>query len=54
MDPIKGTPAYWMKFMKDVKQLGIPAFSLKLSCADLEYELFSTVNKINGIERKYF
>ena len=55
MSPIKGTPAYWKKFMKDVmaivKQLEIPTFFLTLSCADLRWnELLSIISKINGIE----
>ena len=37
-DCIKGSPAYWKKFLFDVlamvKQLGIPTFFLTLSCAD--------------------
>ena len=39
MNVIKGTPAYWKKFLHEVlamvKQLGIPTFFLTLSCADL-------------------
>ena len=39
MNSIKGTPAYWKKFMHEVmamtKQLGVPIFFLALSYADL-------------------
>ena len=39
MNTIKGTPAYWKKFLHEVlamvKQLGLPTFFLILSCADL-------------------
>ena len=38
MNAIKGTPAYWKKFLHEVmamvKQLGIQTFFLTLSCAD--------------------
>lgn len=40
MNTIKGTPAYWKKFLNVVlamvKQLGQPTFFLTLSCADLK------------------
>ena len=40
MSAIKGTPAYWKKFLHEVlsmfKQLGISTFSLLLPCADLQ------------------
>ena len=39
MSSVKGTPAYWEKFLyhvhAKVKQLGIPAYLLTLSCTDL-------------------
>ena len=39
INAIKGTPAYWKKFLHEVlaivKKLGIPTFFLTLSCADL-------------------
>ena len=39
MSSIKGTPAYWKKFLHQVlpmvKQFGTPTFFLSLSCADL-------------------
>ena len=55
MSPIKGTPAYWKKFMEGVmvmiKQLGILTFFLNLSFADLWWnELTSIMSKINAIE----
>ena len=38
MSPIKETPTYWKKFMKNVvvmvKQLAIPTFFLTLSCSN--------------------
>ena len=40
MDIIKGTPAYWKKFFCEVlsmiKQLGLSAFFMTLSSADLQ------------------
>ena len=55
MSPVKGTPAYWKKFMKDfmamIKQLGIPTFFSTFSCDDLRWnELASIISKINGME----
>ena len=52
MNYIKGTPAYWKKFLFDVlamvKQLGIPTFFMTLSSADLKWnELISIINKLN-------
>ena len=54
MNTVKGTPAYWKKFMQEVlamvKQLGIPTFFLTLSCADLRWnELISIISKINNL-----
>ena len=41
MNTVKGTPAYWKKFLHEVlaivKQLGLPTFFLALSCADLRW-----------------
>ena len=53
MSPIKGTPAYWKRFLLEVlamvKQLGIPTFFLTLSCADLRWnELVSIFSKLNS------
>ena len=47
MNRIQGTPANWKKFLYEVlsiiKQLGLPTFSMILSCADLRRnELIST------------
>ena len=40
MNTIKGTPAYWKKFLHEglamVKQLGLATFFITLICADLE------------------
>ena len=52
MSCIKGTPAYWKKFLFDVlamvKQLGIPIFFLTLSCANLRWnELISILGKLS-------
>ena len=54
MSCIKGTPAYWIKFIFDVlamvKQLGMPTFFLTLSCADLRWnEFISIISKLNKI-----
>ena len=54
MNAIKGTSAYWKKFLHEVlamvKQLGIPTFFLTLSCADLRWnELISIISKLNGL-----
>ena len=39
LQQITGTPPYWQQFMYEVvamvKQFGIPAWSMTLSCADL-------------------
>ena len=53
MSPIKGTPAYWKKFLSEVlamvKQLGLPTFFMTLSCADLRWnELISIISKLKG------
>ena len=53
MTPIKGTPAYWKKFLSEVlamvKQLGLPTFFMTLSCADLRWnELISIISKLKG------
>ena len=41
MNAIKGTPAYWKKFLHEVwamvKQLGIPIFCLILAFSDLRW-----------------
>ena len=41
MTAVKGTPAYWKKFLQEVlamvKQLGLPTFFMTLSCADLRW-----------------
>ena len=54
MNAIKGTPAYWKKFLHETlpmaKQLGIPTFFLTLSCTDLRWnELPSIISKLNGL-----
>ena len=53
MNTIKGTPAYWKKFLYEVlamvKQLGLPTFFMTLSCADLHWnELISVISTLNG------
>lgn len=53
MSSVKGTPAYWKKFLQEVlamvKQLGPPTFFLTLSCADLRWnELVSIICKLKG------
>ena len=50
---IPGSPPYWQKFMYEVvamvKQLGIPAWFMTLSCADLRWpELFKIIARTNG------
>ena len=55
MNTIKGTPAYWKKFLFEVlamvKQLGLPTFFMTLSCADLHWnELVEIITKLNGRE----
>ena len=52
MSTIKGTPAYWKKFLYEVlamvKQLGLPTFFMTLSCADLHWnELISIIATLN-------
>ena len=54
MNTIKGTPAYWKRFLQEVlammKQLGLPTFFLTLSCADLRWnDLVSVIKKIEGV-----
>ena len=53
MYTIKGTPAYWKKFLYEVlamvKQLGLPTFFMILSCANLRWnELISVIAELNG------
>ena len=55
MSTIKGTPAYWKRFLFEVlamvKQLGLPTYFMTLSCADLRWsELPSIISKLNGSE----
>ena len=48
MSTIKGTPAYWKKFLFEV--LGFPTYFMTLSCADLRWnELPSVISKLNGL-----
>ena len=52
MNPIKGTPVYWKKFLHEVltmvKQFGIPTFFLTASCAELRWNnLVSVISKLN-------
>ena len=54
MNTIKGTQAYWKKFIFEVlamvKQLGLPTLFMTLSCADLRWnELVSIISKLNGL-----
>ena len=54
MNTIKGTPAYWKRFLQEVlamvKQLGLPTFFLTLSCADLRWnDLVSIIKKLEGV-----
>ena len=41
MNNLKGTPAYWKRFLLEVlamvKQLGLPTYFMTLSCADLRW-----------------
>ena len=51
MNATKSTPAYWKRFpyeiLAKVKQLGIPTFFMKLSCADLHWnELIYIFSKL--------
>ena len=53
MGNIKGTPAYWKKFLYEVlsmvKQLGLPTFFMTLSCADLQWdEVTSIIASLRG------
>ena len=53
MNSVKGTPAYWKKFLFEVlamvKQLGLPTFFMTLSCADLRWnELLAIISRLNG------
>ena len=49
---IKGTPAYWKRFLFEVlgmvKQLCLPTFFMTLSCADLRWNKL-IISKLNGI-----
>ena len=54
MSDIKGTPAYWKKFLFEVlamvKQLGLPTYFMTLSCADLRWnELPTIISRLNGM-----
>ena len=54
MRSIKGTPAYWRKFLHEVmtmvKQLGIPTFFFTLSSADLRWnELIYIISNLSEI-----
>ena len=54
MNSIKGTPAYWKRFLFDVlamvKQLGVPTFFMTLSSADLKWnELVSMIKKLHKL-----
>ena len=54
MNTVKGTPPYWQRFLFEglamVKQVGLPIFSLTLSCADLRWnEPVSIISKLNGL-----
>ena len=53
MNTIKGTPAYWKRFLYEVlamvKQLGLPTFFFTLSCADLHWnDLVEIIAKLEG------
>ena len=53
MNTIKGTPAYWKRFLQEVlamvKHLGLPTFFLTLSCADLRWnELIKIIKNLEG------
>ena len=55
MNSVKGTPAYWKKFLFEVlamvKQLGLPSYFFTLSCADLKWdELILHINKLNNLD----
>ena len=54
MNQIKGTPAYWKKFQREVlanvKQSDCPTFFLTLSYADLRWnELVEIISKLNSL-----
>ena len=54
MSSVKGSPALWKQFLLDVfamvKQLGISAFFVTLSCAYLKWEeLPNIINKLNQL-----
>ena len=54
MKCIKGTPAYWKRFLLEVlamiRQLGCPTFFFTLSCADLYWEdLIMIISQINNL-----
>ena len=53
MKNIKGSPAYWQRFMYDVlamiKQLGPPSWWMTFSCADLRWnEIYKILSKLQG------
>ena len=53
MNNLKGTPAYWKRFLLEVlamvKQLGLPTYFMTLSCADLRWnELVDIIKKLKG------
>ena len=55
MSSIKGTPAYWEKFLFDllamVRQFGCPTFFMTLSSADLRWnELVSIISDISKLQ----
>ena len=55
MKNIKGSPAYWQRFMYDVlamiKQLGPPSWWMTFSCADLRWnEIYKILSKLQGKE----
>lgn len=52
MNGIKGTPAYWKKFLFDVlamvKQLGVPTLFMKFFTTDLRWiELMYIISELN-------
>ena len=56
MNSIKGTPAYWKKFLFDVlamvKQLGVVTFFMTPSSADLKWnELVYVINKLHKLDK---
>ena len=57
MSSIKGTPAYWKKFLHQVlamvKQLGTPKFFLTLPCANMRWnELILVIFKLNHVDEE--